>query len=252
MYFKDFPDFLYDFDITTQKGSGLPASAVANISGGSVTSINITNGGTGYNSAIINFSPPQIVPGVTATAEAVIVNGIITEIRIINSGVGYTSAPTIAISTPYESSKTITKAILMKDITRNIRFRRDLLANVTVYDEYDIVDGETPEIIAEKIYGNAEYHWIVMLANDRYDYRKDFPLTYVDLQKYIDDKYGEEADSIHHYLDARGYFVDSDFPGAVSVSNRQYEEDLNESKRRIKIISPQLVNTILKNFRDEL
>jgi hypothetical protein len=252
MYFKDFPDFLYDFDITTQKGSGLPASATANISGGVVTSINVTSGGTGYNSATINFSPPQIVPGVTATAEAVIVNGIITEIRIINGGVGYTSAPTIAISTPYESSKTITKAILMKDITRNIRFRRDLLANVTVYDEYDIVDGETPEIIAEKIYGNPEYHWIVMLANDRYDYRKDFPLTYVDLQKYIEDKYGNDADAIHHYLDARGYFVDSDFPGAVSVSNRQYEEDLNESKRRIKIISAQLVNTILKNFRDEL
>ena len=91
-----------------------------------------------------------------------------------------------------------------------------------------------------------------MLANDRYDYRNDFPLTYVDLQTYIEDKYGAQADAIHHYLDARGYFVDSDFPGAVSVSNRQHEENVNESKRRIKIISPQLVNTILKNFRDEL
>jgi hypothetical protein len=252
MYFKDFPDFLYDFDITTQKGSGLPASATANVSGGVVTSINITSGGTGYTSAIINFSPPQLVPGVTATAEAVITNGIITEIRIITAGVGYTSAPAISISTPYESAKTITKAILMKDVTRNIRFRRDVLANVTVYDDYDIVDGETPEIIAEKIYGNAEYHWIVMLSNDRYDYRNDFPLTYVDLQRYIEEKYGAQADNIRHYLDARGYFVDSDFPGAVSVSNRQYEEDVNESKRRIKIISPQLVNTILKNFRDEL
>lgn len=252
MYFKDFPDFLYDFDITTQKGSGLPASATANISGGVVSSINVTNGGTGYTSAIINFSPPQNVPGVTATAEAVIVNGIITEIRIITAGFGYTAAPTVSVSTPYESSKTITKAIVMKDVTRNIRFRRDVLANVTVYDEYDIVDGETPEIIAEKIYGNAEYHWIVMLANDRYDYRNDFPLTYVDLQRYIQEKYGTQADSIRHYLDSRGYFVDSDFPGAVSVSNRQYEEDLNESKRRIKIISAQLVNTILKNFRDEL
>jgi hypothetical protein len=91
-----------------------------------------------------------------------------------------------------------------------------------------------------------------MLANDRYDYRNDFPLTYVDLQRYIEDKYGAAADDIHHYLDSRGYFVDSDFPGAVSVSNRQYEEDLNESKRRIKIISRDLINTILKNFRDEL
>jgi len=50
------------------------------------------------------------------------------------------------------------KAIIVKDITKNVRFRKDLFANITVYDQYDIIDGETPEIIAEKIYGNAEYH----------------------------------------------------------------------------------------------
>lgn len=144
------------------------------------------------------------------------------------------------------------KAIVVKDITKNVRFRKDLFANITVYDEYDIIDGETPEIIAEKIYGNAEYHWIIMLLNERYDYRNDFPLQYMDLQQYIVDKYGSDADSIRHYEDSRGYVVDSDFPGAVSVTNRQYEETLNESKRRIKLISPQLINTILKNFKDQL
>jgi hypothetical protein len=54
-----------------------------------------------------------------------------------------------------------TKTSVVKDITRNIRFRKEILANITLYDEYDIVDGETPEIIAEKIYGNPEYHWII-------------------------------------------------------------------------------------------
>jgi hypothetical protein len=252
MYFKDFPDFLYDFDITTRKGSGLQASGTATVSGGVVSGVNITDGGTNYQTANINFTAPQTVPGVAATARAVISNGIITQIVMINGGVGYTSAPSVIISTPYESAKTVTKAFLMKDITRNIRFRRDVLANVTVYDEYDIVDGETPEIIAEKVYGNAEYHWIIMLTNDRYDYRSDFPLTYVDLTRYVEDKYGEEADHVHHYIDARGYYVDSDYPGASSFSNRQYEETLNESKRRIKIISRDLVNTIIKNFRDEM
>ena len=64
-----------------------------------------------------------------------------------------------------------TSVIQVKDITRNIRFRRDVLANITIYDEYDVLDGETPEIIAEKVYGNPQYHWIVMLINDVYDYR---------------------------------------------------------------------------------
>jgi hypothetical protein len=144
------------------------------------------------------------------------------------------------------------KTSIVKDITRNIRFRRDVLSNITVYDEYDIVDGETPEIIAEKIYGNAEYHWIIMLANDRYDYIEDFPLAEVELVKVITDKYPGTENDIHHYVDANGYVVDSTAAGAVSVSNGEYERTRNETKRRLKIISPTLINTVLKNYKDLL
>jgi len=142
------------------------------------------------------------------------------------------------------------KTSLVKDITRNIRFRRDILANVTVYDEYDIIDGETPEIIAEKIYGNAEYHWIIMLANDRYDYIEDFPLAEYQLVKVIASKYPGTQNSIHHYVDAKGFVVNSDAPGAVSVSNEQDERNKNEAKRRIKIVSSNIINTILKDYKD--
>lgn len=142
------------------------------------------------------------------------------------------------------------KAMLMTDITRNVRFRRDILSNITVYDEYDIIDGETPEIIAEKFYGDAQYHWVVMLANDRFDYINDFPLDYPRLSAYIEDKYGSAADSIHHYEDSTGNIVHSTAPGAASISNRQYEEDLNESKRRIKIISRDLLATVLNNYKE--
>jgi hypothetical protein len=144
------------------------------------------------------------------------------------------------------------KAFIVTDITRNVRFRRDVLANVTVYDEYDIVDGETPEIIAEKIYGDAQYHWVIMLANNRFDYRADFPMAYPALSSYIQSKYGEDADAIHHYEDANGNTVHSTASGAVSVSNRQYEEAVNESKRRIKIVSASLLNTILQNYKDAI
>lgn len=140
---------------------------------------------------------------------------------------------------------------VVTDITRNIRFRKQILSNITTYDEYDVMDGETPEIIAEKVYGNPAYHWIIMLANDRYDYINDFPLSTYNLEKHIKQKYGEDhMYDTHHYINSDGYVVDSAQPGATSVSNYQYEDELNESKRRIKIISPQLINTILKNFED--
>lgn len=77
------------------------------------------------------------------------------------------------------------KTSVVKDITRNIRFRREVLQNITLYDEYDIVDGETPEIISEKFYGTPEYHWVIMLANGLYDYRADFPIPETVLQKHI-------------------------------------------------------------------
>lgn len=251
MYFKDFPTILYDFDINSKKSEGTQATAIANLSAGGVGSVTITNPGSGYTSASVTFSEPENV-GVTASAKAVVTNGVITNIIMLSTGTGYDLTPTVVITPPYGIIKKETKAFAMTDITRNIRFRRDILSQITVYDEYDIVDGETPEIIAEKVYGNSQYHWIVMLANDIYDYKADFPLTQLALDKFVEDKYGDQADAIKHYVDASGYIVNQDAAGATPVSNRQYEETVNESKRRIKLISKDLIATVLKNFKDQL
>lgn len=251
MYFKDFPTILYDFDINVKSNAGVQATAFSNLSSDGVGSVTILNGGSGYTTASVTFSEPENT-GVTATAYAVINNGIITNIIMRNAGGGYIKAPTVVITPPYGNLRGQTKAFALTDISRNIRFRKELLANVTSYDSYDIVDGETPEIIAEKIYGNSEYHWIIMLANDIYDYRADLPLTQLQLDKYVADKYLEHADDVHHYVNANGFIVSSDQPGAVSVSNRMYEDNVNESKRRIKIISKDLIANILKNFKDQL
>lgn len=146
----------------------------------------------------------------------------------------------------------VSKTSVLKDITRNVRFRMDVLANISLYEEYDIVDGETPEIIAEKKYGNPEYHWIVMLVNERYDPINDFPLPEPQLVRVIAAKYGDAVYHTHHYEDARGFIVNSDYPGAVPVSNDQYERVRNEEKRRIKLVSPSIISSILKNFKELL
>jgi len=139
---------------------------------------------------------------------------------------------------------------IVKDISQNVRVRKEVLANITLYDEYDIREGETPEIIAEKVYGSPLYHWVVMLCNERYNYVDDFPLPQYELEKHITNKYGSNVYATHHYINVAGYIVDSSVSGATSVSNYDYETALNESKRRIKLISPSLLQTILKNFKD--
>jgi hypothetical protein len=140
---------------------------------------------------------------------------------------------------------------VVTDITQNVRFRKELLSNITRYDLYDIQEGETPEIIAEKLYGNPQYHWIIMLVNDRYDYITDFPLAQYELEQSITSKYGagNEYDT-HHYVNSEGFIVNSDDPTAYPVSNYEYEDSVNESKRRIKIVSKDLIDTILKNFSE--
>lgn len=78
---------------------------------------------------------------------------------------------------------------IVKDITTNVRIRKEILSNVTIYDEYDVQDGDTPDIIAARYYGSSQYHWVIMLANDMYDYVNDFPMSTQVLDEYVNEKY---------------------------------------------------------------
>jgi len=98
----------------------------------------------------------------------------------------------------FPQDNTSTTLQILTDITTNVRIRKQILENVTIYDEYDIQEGETPEIVAEKVYGDPELHWVIMLANQRYDYLRDFPMTEYELRQYIANKY-EYPEHVHHY-----------------------------------------------------
>lgn len=74
------------------------------------------------------------------------------------------------------------------DITQNVRYRKKVLEATTIYDLYDIQDGDTPEIIAAKYYGDSGLHWIVMLTNQMYSL-DDFPMNNTVFDNYIRDKY---------------------------------------------------------------
>ena len=81
------------------------------------------------------------------------------------------------------------RMVIVRDITANVRIYKTVLDNITLYDEYDIVDGETPELVSNKLYGSPQYHWAIMIANQRYDYLNDWPLPYDRLVQYCIDKY---------------------------------------------------------------
>jgi hypothetical protein len=79
------------------------------------------------------------------------------------------------------------------DVVTNIMSRFSFNATskdkLVMYSKYDIFDGETPEIIADKLYGSPEKHWIILSVNNIKNPQFDWPLRYNDLTKYIDIKY---------------------------------------------------------------
>jgi len=79
---------------------------------------------------------------------------------------------------------------------------KNILNNISAYTVYDIEDGDTPEIVAQKAYNDAGAAWMILLANQIMDPQFDWPLDYKSFEQYIIDKYGSvETAKItpHHY-----------------------------------------------------
>jgi len=77
-----------------------------------VNKIQVSSGGTGYNSSpIVTISPPSTDWGVLATAVAEVTNGSVTAIEIVSSGRGYTAPPTLTITGPNVGINTATATL---------------------------------------------------------------------------------------------------------------------------------------------
>ena len=73
---------------------------------------------------------------------------------------------------------------------------KDFKENSSVYYKYDIQDSDTPEIIAAKLYGSSERHWMVLAMNDILDPQFEWPLDYRTLIQFIDEKYTANANTV--------------------------------------------------------
>lgn len=139
---------------------------------------------------------------------------------------------------------------VVRNILLRIAISEDIKTNLSLFDEYDVQDGETPEIVADRFYGNPLYHWLVLHYNDILDPRFDWPLSTRNLIKYCQSKY-TNINAAHHYINSEGYIVNSTEAGATPVSNYQYEEIVNESKRRIRVLKPQYVESVVREFNNK-
>jgi hypothetical protein len=93
--------------------------------------------------------------------------------------------------------------VVMTNILVRSSFLREITENSAIFYEYEIKDGETPEVIASKLYGDPKRFWIVLLFNKLNNPLYDFPLTNLELDSFIQNKYNVSVQTaqttIHHY-----------------------------------------------------
>jgi hypothetical protein len=131
-----------------------------------------------------------------------------------------------------------------------VRIRKKLnVVNSAFFEQYFINDGDRADTMAHQFYDDSTLHWVIMYANYMTNPYYDWPLPYFDLQKFIDKKYPDNRNGVHHYEDADGYEVDSDVAGAKAITNFVHEETMNDQKRTINIIRAEYLPQVLEEFK---
>ena len=108
---------------------------------------------------------------------------------------------------PISSYKITDKeSVLVTDFIKAIKIDTIIKSDSLFSDPYDVMDNETPEIISHKFYGTVDYHWVIMLINERFDFYSDFPKSDDIVRNETIRKFGS-LDGIHHYEDERGKII---------------------------------------------
>jgi hypothetical protein len=155
---------------------------------------------------------------------------------------------------------------LLPDILRRVKLRSGIRTGAFLFDNYDVVDGERPEDVAFKYFGDAELHWVILMTNNITDRYYQWPLTQPQFQEYITDKYGAGSeDATHHFekttdsgrTSSNGpndysHLVEcnSDDGDPAIITNRQYEQRLQDGYRQIRLLDKKFLGVFVEEFEN--
>ena len=150
---------------------------------------------------------------------------------------------------------------LLPDILKRVKIRSGIASSRFVFDKYNVKEGEKPEDVAFKFYGDAQYHWVIMMINNITDRFYGWPMTQADFIDFLTDKYGAGSeDSVHHYELAQTsgvttsidnshmLEVNSDESGATTITNREYEERQQDRLRQIRLLDEKYLTSFTEEF----
>jgi hypothetical protein len=146
---------------------------------------------------------------------------------------------------------------IVTNLLKRVAVRSKVKTNVAYFDTYDVKEGETPEMLADKLYDDPELHWVILLLNDITDRYHQWPQNTNQFLAYANDKYSN-VDATHHYEISQvsgdtTIKIDigtdnTDYPTASVVTNYEYEEGLQDKKRKIRLLDPAYVEDFVAEF----
>jgi len=163
--------------------------------------------------------------------------------------------------------------VRVKNLFRRVKLRDDLQNVFTLFNKYQITEGERPDTVAEKLYGSSDYDWVVLLTAGIVNVYDQWPLSDKDLYQYAENKYGNELTAVRFYettevkdssnrlILPKGKVVDSGFTipnpsnpnvtinPVTAITNYEYEVRKNEDKRGIYLLKPDYLQLYLNDMR---
>ena len=170
--------------------------------------------------------------------------------------------------------------IEVKNLFKRGIVRKDFYQNFTAFTRYTIIGDDRPDNVAEKVYDDSNLDWVVLYVNNILNIRDEWPLTQASFQRFLLEKYGSVAgyNAAHHYettevkdstgavIIPAGMEVNSDFSityrdsgsgtevTATSITseitNKAYEEELDDIKRQIYLLRPAYLGIVLEDIEE--
>jgi hypothetical protein len=144
---------------------------------------------------------------------------------------------------------------VVTNLLRRVALRQKIQENTLVFDTF-----------SDKLYGESELHWIILLVNNVTDRYHQWPKSYTQWLSFLEDKYPTVAgastqliDQIHHYeiaqtsgdtavtIDIGTTDTTPDF-SATSVTNYEYENKIQEDLARIRLLDPSYIPVFIEEF----
>ena len=149
-----------------------------------------------------------------------------------------------------------------KEVTNllsRVEIRSKVKTNVMFFDTYDVKEGETPEMIADKLYDDPQLHWVVMIVNNITDRYHEWPMSGNQFLDYVNEKYSNPEGTHHYEIEQSSGDTtvkinigtdNTDHPTATLITNYEYEEEEQNRRRKIRLLDPKFIQDFTAEFSD--